>query len=82
MDQFTLSRHESGIIISAAFDRLVIVEGGESEEGGFVMPTGIYPRLPANVRFWSKVDKTDVTGCWLWTAGKGRTGYGTFHHAG
>jgi hypothetical protein len=27
-------------------------------------------------RFWAKVDKTDS--CWLWTAAKGRNGYGLF----
>jgi len=30
-------------------------------------------------RFWSKVDKTaGDDGCWLWTAGKDRDGYGEF----
>jgi hypothetical protein len=28
-------------------------------------------------RFWGKVDK-DANGCWLWTAGTGRDGYGKF----
>lgn len=28
-------------------------------------------------RFWSKVDRTG-TGCWLWTAGRSRRGYGVF----
>lgn len=27
-------------------------------------------------RFWAKVRKTD--GCWLWTAGRNRSGYGNF----
>lgn len=27
-------------------------------------------------RFWSKVDKTDEGGCWIWTAGKNKNGYG------
>jgi hypothetical protein len=27
-------------------------------------------------RFWSKVDKGGPNGCWLWTAGKDRDGYG------
>jgi len=31
---------------------------------------------PAEVRFWSKVNKTDD--CWLWTAGAISTGYGFF----
>ncbi len=31
-------------------------------------------------RFWAKVDKTD--GCWVWTAGKNRTGYGRINIAG
>lgn len=29
-------------------------------------------------RFWAKVDKTDPSGCWLWTAGTFRNGYGQF----
>lgn len=32
-------------------------------------------RRPLNVRFWSKVCKTDY--CWLWTAGKNKQGYGS-----
>ena len=27
-------------------------------------------------RFWSKVDKTDPNGCWLWVGGKFNSGYG------
>jgi hypothetical protein len=40
-----------------------------------------YTSTPPIQRFWSKVNKTD--GCWLWTAGKFATGYGSFslnHH--
>jgi len=34
-------------------------------------------------RFWSKVDKSaGPDGCWLWTAGKFRQGYGCFDVAG
>lgn len=29
-------------------------------------------------RFWSKVDKTNLSGCWLWLAGKNNHGYGRF----
>jgi hypothetical protein len=29
-------------------------------------------------RFWDKVDKSDVNGCWLWTAGVNTYGYGVF----
>jgi hypothetical protein len=32
--------------------------------------------VSAEDRFWAKVKKTDT--CWLWTAGKGRFGYGKF----
>ena len=35
--------------------------------------------IPAEDRFWAKVNKTDS--CWLWTAGKTRNGYGTFFPA-
>lgn len=34
------------------------------------------PRVPASDRFWPKVQKTDT--CWLWTAAKNSSGYGTF----
>ena len=30
------------------------------------------------VRFWSKVDKSKPSGCWLWTAGRSTAGYGKF----
>lgn len=36
------------------------------------------PRQPIEDRFWSKVDRTSETGCWLWTAGKTSDGYGHF----
>ena len=29
-------------------------------------------------RFWSKVDKSDLEGCWIWTAGCFKQGYGAF----
>lgn len=29
-------------------------------------------------RFWSKVDKSDEDGCWVWTAAKNAHGYGLF----
>lgn len=32
--------------------------------------------VPIEVRFWPKVQKTD--GCWLWTAGRDKDGYGQF----
>lgn len=32
--------------------------------------------MSAEERFWCKVNKTD--GCWLWTAAKGKDGYGNF----
>lgn len=28
-------------------------------------------------RFWEKVDKSDINGCWLWTASKDKDGYGS-----
>lgn len=43
-----------------------------------------YPGLPAVERFWFKVDRDGPihprlgTPCWLWTAGKFNTGYGSF----
>lgn len=34
----------------------------------------------ASDRFWSKVDRSDADGCWLWTANTtGASGYGLFH---
>lgn len=38
-----------------------------------------YPTDPV-VRFWAKVEKTET--CWLWKAGTGTHGYGTFADAG
>ena len=35
------------------------------------------PRASLEERFWPKVDKGDGSGCWLWTSGKTRLGYGT-----
>jgi len=29
-------------------------------------------------RFWSKVDQSDLFGCWLWTGNKDKRGYGRF----
>lgn len=41
------------------------------------MPTGIYDRTKLSVqeRFWSKVQKGQDNGCWLWTSTKTK-GYG------
>lgn len=33
-------------------------------------------------RFWAKVDRRGPGECWLWTAARGRNGYGTFHTGG
>ena len=30
-------------------------------------------------RFWSKVDRNGVNGCWLWKTGKDKDGYGKFN---
>lgn len=38
-------------------------------------PPRVFP--PAVDRFWANVQKGD--GCWEWTAGKFRTGYGSIH---
>ena len=40
------------------------------------MPTGIYPRMLPEERFWAKVNKT--ASCWLWLAARVSTGYGYF----
>lgn len=37
-------------------------------------------RLPS--RFWTKVQRDDITGCWLWTAAKLRGGYACYHNPG
>jgi hypothetical protein len=34
--------------------------------------------VPLAERFWSKVDKSDPHGCWMWTASLNRGGYGQF----
>ncbi len=44
------------------------------------MPKGVYPRLPIEERFWSKVEKTPT--CWLWLEGKDKDGYGLFYIQG
>ena len=33
-------------------------------------------------RFWGRVNKTDLSGCWLWTSTKNREGYGLFTYGG
>lgn len=33
-------------------------------------------------RFWSKVDRLDPSGCWVWTANKNNKGYGLFRPGG
>lgn len=33
-------------------------------------------------RYWEKVDKSDPSGCWLWTGGTTNFGYGVFSLAG
>lgn len=35
---------------------------------------------PYEVRFWAKVDKNGLNGCWLWTAALHPDGYGRFEH--
>ena len=38
---------------------------------------------PADLRFWSKVDKSKIDGCWLWIGNKNKyTGYGNFFDNG
>lgn len=36
------------------------------------------PRGTVAERFWAKVDKSDVDGCWLWTGARDKLGYGRF----
>lgn len=43
-----------------------------------VLPPSAGPQDPPAVRFWAKVDKTDLDGCWTWTAARDRDGYGHF----
>lgn len=33
-------------------------------------------------RFWSRVSKSDGSGCWLWTGGRNGNGYGVFCRTG
>ena len=35
-------------------------------------------KVPLDIRFWEKVDKNGLNGCWLWTAGCFSNGYGGF----
>jgi len=35
-----------------------------------------------NDRFWTKVDKTHPSGCWVWTANRNNKGYGLFRPGG
>lgn len=50
-------------------------------------PEGCRKLIPADVRFWAKVNKSGpmpaqgrvVGACWQWTAGKTKQGYGSFH---
>ena len=40
----------------------------------------VKPTLPEVIqKFWSRVEKSEA-GCWEWTAGKIRDGYGSFRH--
>jgi len=40
------------------------------------MPIGVYPRKSSEVRFWSRVQKTES--CWIWRGAIGSHGYGNF----
>jgi hypothetical protein len=44
-------------------------------------PLGTRTIIPADVRFWAKVDKRGPGECWNWTAGLTAQGYGGFHPA-
>ena len=35
---------------------------------------------PLEQRFWEKVDKNGPNGCWIWTAGKNKSGYGQINN--
>jgi len=39
-------------------------------------------KTPHLEQFLAKVDTAGANGCWLWTAGKNKTGYGRFFHNG
>lgn len=36
------------------------------------------PKIAPEARFWQKVNKNGLNGCWVWTAGKMWAGYGAF----
>jgi len=39
----------------------------------------MYKPTEKNIKnFWKHVDKSDINGCWIWTAYKDRDGYGRF----
>ena len=39
-------------------------------------------RISVEERFWAKVDKNGLGGCWLWTASRMGLGYGVFYRKG
>lgn len=47
-----------------------------------VLPPSAGPQPEALTRFWAKVDRSDPSSCWPWTAARDRDGYGSFKHQG
>lgn len=41
-------------------------------------PPYVRPIIPAEERFWSKVDQRGLDECWPWKAGRSKAGYGLF----
>jgi hypothetical protein len=52
----------------------------QKRRGGRLRP--LTRRPTAEERYWEKVDRSDETGCWLWTGAKNTQGYGYFSFDG
>jgi hypothetical protein len=45
-------------------------------------PVSVRPTVPIEQRLWPRVNRNGPNGCWIWTGGKGRRGYGRIQHEG
>jgi len=61
--------------------RLGNVSGGMSLSCGCIKRPGRPPRAVPD-KFWPRVDRGDMSGCWPWLAGINQYGYGILWHGG